>query len=258
MMKHLLVSMEFLIVSFTLRADDFTSRYDRELFAVVRWEILWGELPGGASLPSRGGATKFAVQLATNKLSYCSHDLGVCETYRIEGYRNWQEVTSILCNDKRSDKEALLAFVNNSPARLVEGGHSVRYGSKGGGFTGGPVERSVITWTTETTLGSLPEIIKQYKRMHPPELKSLEHWLRTPPSADPGKRIKIACFAPTDPEVYLSVTAPGREPVIATIFWNRDAGMWESADGVGPPEDPAAVSRIRETIDSISCASIVF
>jgi hypothetical protein len=258
MMKPLAVCIGFAAVLFTLQADDFTSRYDRELFAVLRWEILWNQLPSGSHVPPSGGATKFAVQRTLDNLSYCSHELGVCEMYRIGGYRNWEEVTNALCNDKRSDEEALRAFGNISPEALVESGPSPRFVSKRGGFTGVPVERSGITWTTETTLGSAPEIIRQYKQMHPPELGALEHWLRTPPTAEPGTRIKVPCFAPTDPLVFLSVTTSGGEPMIETVFWNREAETWESADGFSPPADPAALSKTRKTIDSISCASLVF
>jgi hypothetical protein len=90
MMKTLVVTTCILSL-FCLRANDLTARYDRELFVVLRWEILWHQLPIGSRAPARG-MTKFAVQLASNNLSYCSHELGVCERYQIGEYRNWESL----------------------------------------------------------------------------------------------------------------------------------------------------------------------
>lgn len=42
-----------------------------------------------------------------------------------------------------------------------------------------PLEGSGISWNTGTNLGSLPEIIQQYKRMRPTELGALQKWLGT-------------------------------------------------------------------------------
>jgi hypothetical protein len=113
MMKTLVVTTCILSL-FCLRANDLTARYDRELFVVLRWEILWHQLPIGSRAPARG-MTKFAVQLASNNLSYCSHELGVCERYQIGEYRNWEAFANALCNDERSDEDALRAFVDMAP-----------------------------------------------------------------------------------------------------------------------------------------------
>ena len=109
MMRTLVVTTCILSL-FCLRADDLTARFDRELFAVLRWKILWYQLPIGSRAPARE-MTKFAVQLASNNLSYCSHELCVCERFQIGEYRNWEAFANALCNDERRDEDALRAFL---------------------------------------------------------------------------------------------------------------------------------------------------
>lgn len=256
MMKSLVVT-TFVVVLVCLRAEDLTARYDRELLAVLQWEILWHQLPSGSHVPP-SGVTKFAVQITSDNLSYCSHELGVCEKYKIGDYRNWEAVANALCNDKRSDEEVLRAFVGAPSPELAATGASPRFRSKAGGRTGVPVEGSGILWNTATNLGSLPDIVQQYKRMHPPELGALQKWLGTTPLGEHVSRIRVPCFATTDPSVFLSVTASDGEREVQTIFWNRVAGRWELATGFDPPADPVVLNQIRRTIDSVTCANIAY
>lgn len=240
---------------FHLLAAEATDRFDRELFAVVRWEILWGQLPSGSHLRS-DGATKFAVRLAGRSLSYCSHDLGVCETYRLGESRNWQAIANAVCKGQQSDQDALRAFLGTIPPSLAASGPPPHFVSKEGGFSGVPAEGSGMTWTTATDFGTRSEIARQYRRLRSPQLGSLKEWIRATSVGQHGLKITIPCFASTDPSIYLSITTPGGEHSVETVFWNAEAGKWESADGFSPPADPTVVNEIRRIVDSISCASI--
>jgi hypothetical protein len=67
-----------------------------------------------------------------------------------------------------------------------------------------PAPGSGILWTASIALGSRAEITKQYSHLHPTELHDVERWLRNTILPDAGyKTITIACFAPTDPMIYL-------------------------------------------------------
>ena len=245
------------VVLIPVQADDLTNRFDRELSAILRWEILWGQLPNG-SLVTPTASTRCVIQLTNDRLSYCSHDLGVCETYRIGEPRNWEAIAGALCKDKLSDEDALRAYVGLTPRGLVGSASQPAFGSGRGGFTGTLAEGSGMIWATTLHLGSRPEIIQQYRRIRPPELGPLQKWIRARAAGEHGLRVTVPCFASSDPSVFLSVAMPGRGREIETVFWNRQVGGWESADGFGPPLDPAASNRIRAIIELIPCSTVVF
>lgn len=244
------------VLSVNLCADIATERFDRELFAVIRWEILWGVLPSSSHVDT-SRTTHFAVRWARDEVAYCSHDLGICESYRVGNYRNWEAITAVPCSARGSDEDALRAF-HGKPHRLSLSGAPAPYSSADGEFSGRLEESSGVMWTTATRLGTWAEIADRYKVLRPLQLPVLKQWLRTSPHGRHGTEIVVPCFASTDPEVFLSVTMPSGEHHIETVFWNREAAKWESADGFGFAMDARVAGRLRETIDSISCGRVLF
>jgi hypothetical protein len=235
-----------------------THRLQRELFAVLRWEILWNQSPAGFHRPLSGTA-KFAIALARDTLSYCSHDLGVCAMYRIGDYRNFEGINSALCSDDGKDEDTLRTFIGTVPKLSSENQHSRPSPIVAEHGLGRPSTKdSVAIWTTTASLGTRREIIQQYKRMHPPELVSLQKWLRAENGVGEGLTVTVPCFAATDPLIFISIDERSGEHAVETVFWNREAKIWESADGFGPPVDPAIVAQFREVTKTIACSTMRF
>src|SRR4051812_33743458 len=89
--------------------DTKSAQSERELVAVLEWEMLWGETPGGFQLPLKP-SVHLAIYLTSDSISYCSHELHVCVKYRTYAFRNWQEVSSGRCEDNGRDEDSVLVF----------------------------------------------------------------------------------------------------------------------------------------------------
>jgi hypothetical protein len=261
-MSRLAIATSFLLlVAPSCTADDREERINRELAAVLKWEVLWGGLPDGFHLPA-GGAARLAVRLADGTVSYCSHDLGICESYGVSDTRNWPELASGQCTGGMSDRDSLRAF---SPRpQMVTVGPQGPPASSGSAIAGLPTPRSGqpaagldLIWSATVSLGSRSDIVQQYRRLRPVELAGLRSWI-TKQSGVHGSEVTIACFAPTDPEVYLSITTPPLGHEIEILFWNKLAQTWQSATGNGPPVDPESVEDMFKIVESIPCARITF
>jgi hypothetical protein len=69
------------------RADDpAIKRTEQTLGAVIKWEIVWNDSPKGFKIPM-DGSLALAVSAEPDSVSYCSHQAGVCVTYRVDRYR---------------------------------------------------------------------------------------------------------------------------------------------------------------------------
>lgn len=236
------------------RADE-VSRFDRQLTAVMRWEILWNDSPNGFRVPPDGSAS-VAVYLASNSLSYCSHDLKVCARYRIEANRNWQRDAASKCEGNQSDEDAVRAFTGDSVQSKRDSQRKPALGGIGG-LTGSPAPGSGIRWTTTVKLGSRDEIVQQYKQVHPAEIESLTRWIRSSMNPSTGHAsITMACFAPTDPMVYYYVDRAAKESVVMAAFWDREREEWLVASSLVRSQNPSAFEEMHRTIESVACATI--
>jgi hypothetical protein len=113
---------------------------EQQLAAVLRWEVLWNNTPTGwTGLTNR--PAKLAIQAATNSLSYCSHDLGVCGSYRISSSRNWQRELIGKCEGDQSDLDVLQAFVRDNTRKLAAG--TAEDYAWGGRWSGGLISGGV-------------------------------------------------------------------------------------------------------------------
>ena len=240
------------------RADDPAIKTtEQTLAAVLRWEVLWNDSPKGFRMPSDGSLT-LAINALPDSVSYCSHQAGVCVTYRIDGYRNWEGVKTGNPQPDGSDIDALLAFLGKQARKPPRPpGAPVVLGQ--GGFSGSPVAGSGIMWTTKIALGTRAEIVKEYQELHPADIESLKNWLRSPATSHSGVRgMTIACFAPSDPMVYYLVDRSVGAPVIMAVFWDKDRQEWVVASSFERNQAPEKFDEMRRTIESVSCSTVTF
>jgi len=93
------------------RTDDrFIRSVEQTLATVLQWEILWNDSLKGFRLPGDGSIV-LAIHAVSDSVSYCSHQAGVCVTYRTGDNRNWEGREQARCDDNRSDLEALITFI---------------------------------------------------------------------------------------------------------------------------------------------------
>jgi hypothetical protein len=240
----------------TARADAASVQMtERTLAAVLQWEVFWNDSPSGFRIPADGSIT-LAIYAASDFVSYCSHQAGVCVTYRTGDYRNWEGSNSAKCEGSGSDEDALLAFVGKG-ARKPAGGREAPMVLGRGGLSGSPAPGSGITWTTKVTLGSRAEIVRRYQQMHPAEIESLTRWIRSSMNQT-GVRssITIACFAPTDPMVYYYVDRATKEPVVMAAYWDREREEWVGASSLVRSQGSQRFDEMRRTIESVACSTV--
>jgi hypothetical protein len=236
------------------RTDE-VNRFDRQLTSVLRWEILWNDSPNGFHIP-RHESAKVAIDLKSNLLSYCSHDLKVCARYRIEPNRNWQRDAVGKCEGKQSDEDAVRTFTGDSVQPKRDSQRKLAIGGIGG-LTGSPAVGSGIRWTTTVRLGSRDEIVQQYKRLHPAEIESLTRWIRSSMNPSRGHiSITIACFAPTDPMVYYYVDRAAKDSVVMGVVWDREREEWVVASSLLRSRNPSAFEEMHRIIESVACDTI--
>lgn len=242
----------------TAGADDPSIRAtERTLVAVLQWEILWNDSPKGFRLPNDGSIT-LAMHAAPGSVSYCSHQAGVCVTYRTSDYRNWEGSSSARCDDNRSDQDALLAFIGKEPV-TPGGGQKTPLVLGRGGLSGSPESSSGIIWTTTISLGSREDTVRQYRQMHPQEIEGLQSWIRTATTRDSGvKSITIACFALSDPMVYYYVDRPTKGSVVMAVFWDRERREWVVASSLERSQGPQRLDEMRRIIESVACSTLNF
>jgi len=251
---------------------------ERTLAAVLQWEILWNDSPKGFRLPP-DGSFAVAIHAASGSVSYCSQQAGVCVTYRTGYDRNWEATEQALCDDSRSDLEAVLAFIQKDSVTSVGKEPTTDHAPPAAGARGfsgfpapdsevTPTAGSAVTWTTKITLGSRREIVMKYRRMRPPGMADLEKWLRSQIAGDSEpKSITIACFAATDPMVYYYVDRPTKGPVerpsaaptIMAVFWRLDQPKdWVVAGYSQRWQNPRKFDKTRRTIESVACSTLSF
>jgi hypothetical protein len=232
-------------------------RFEQQLAAVLRWEILWNDSPTGFHVSPNGSAT-FALHSSPNALSYCSRDVGVCARYKIGPTRNWELVASDRCDGGQSNQDALLAFDGENVERPVAKAASrPRHVFGPGGLTGSPMPGFGVLWAATIRLASREETVRQYRQMRPAEIEGLKEWILASRKKDAGvKSITIACFAPSDPMVYYYVDGPGKEAGVLAVFWNREREEWIVAAALERSQNPGRFEEMHRITDSIACSTI--
>lgn len=249
-----------LAVAFLLgeaRAQDLNRpQIERTLTSRLTWEILWNDLPAGLrSFPV--GIAMLSVNVNSKLLSYCSRDLGACGQYRIEEcIRTWQRLTSRKCCGNQSDGEALVAFVRQAVENQLPHADPRDYPAIGFGQPmKPPPSDSSQSWVMTTELGNRSEIIRVYRNLRSPEIEALRDWVRTDLMVSGYVSFTIPCFKPSDPVVYVLGNRIARDPIVASLFWNRQTNKWDVAEWI---EDQQFVSGLKTTLDTVACVSAKF
>jgi hypothetical protein len=224
-------------------------RRERELAARLRWDILWNEVPPGFRVP-KGGAARLTAYQTVDTFWYCSRDLGVCAQYSLEDRRLLHRTSQIKCDGKQDDRSSVLKFAGQNPKlsfpseiRTDKLPHPVG-----------------ILWTPTIELSTRVETVKKYKQLRPTELEGLRDWLRTR-FQDAGYRsITIACFAPSDPTVFIYGDRPAepRGAIIFQVFWDREREEWVYAGLLEREHGPERFEELKATIQLIACDTIKF
>lgn len=237
------------------RAGTTELRTMQELAAVLKWEVLWGQIPSGFEIPTNG-RVHVAIRSQAGSVSYCSHDLRVCESYRTYDFRNWKEVRTSTCTDSASDEQLTILFTSDSATTPPNG--QTRYELGTGGLSGGLMGHSGLVWSAYIQLPQLRQIVREYKRKHPEQIGSLKHWIQmtTPPSAG-YNAITIACFASSDPIVHLYGERRVNGPILLSVFWDGEAREWRLAGMLEARQDPKRVEESRRTVESVACSKVL-
>lgn len=201
-------------------ADASLRRRERELAACLRWEILWNDAPLGFRVPE-GGTARLAAYQTGDNFWYCSRDLRVCAQYRLDERQLGQRINSIKCSGEQDDMSSVLKFAGQPPNQPLTSGQRV----------GGLASSSGILWTPTLELNTREAMVKQYKQLRPTELEGLRDWLRTSHQNTGYRSITIACFASSDPEVYIYGDRPAerRGPIVFSVFWDKEREEWLEA-----------------------------
>lgn len=234
-------------------ADDPTMKTtEQTLAAVIRWEVLWNDSPKGFRVPS-GGSLALAIYALPDSVSYCSRQAGVCATYRVTNFRNWEGITSASPDPNSTDLDALLAFLGKEP-RKSRCRASVVLGRDLGGLLS---PESGLMWSANVNVGTRAEIIQDYQQMHPAQIEDLKSWLFSDASPDANVRVAtIACFSPTDPMVYYLVAPSAGSPQIMAVFWDKERREWVVASSAERDQGPERFDETRRTIESIKCSIV--
>lgn len=137
-------------------------KIEGELAAVLKWQILWRAAPAGFRVP-RDEPVSMALHLRPHYLSYCSHQLGVCERFMIGTSRNWRGVANATRGGSESDEVAVLRFdgQDNLAAQKSSPPESIAMGP--GGVSGSFSPTAGILWVARMSLATRAEIIREYR-----------------------------------------------------------------------------------------------
>jgi len=235
----------------TNTADAGLHRRERELAARLHWDILWNEAPEGLRVPKTGTA-RLAAYLTGKAFWYCSHDLGVCAQYRVEDRHLGDRIESIKSLDEQDDRKSVLKFAGQNPKLTFP--TEIRTGRL-------PLPDSAgILWTAAIELGTREEIVNQYKQLRPVELKGLLEWARTKHQDSGYRSITIACFAPSDPTVFIYGDRPAERsgPIVFQVFWDREREEWVVAGMLERRQGPETFEKLKATVQAIACGKIRF
>jgi hypothetical protein len=204
-----------------------------------------------------GDRATIAIGTTRNHLSYCSHALGICASYLIDTGRNWQRLKSSLCDGTGTDEKALLTFVGkDGPQPSISGPRNLVIDPDG--LQGRPSAGPLATWTTALSLGTRAAILEDYRKLNPVELGSLRAWLLERERNAGYRSIRIACFKPTDPEVFLYGDRSPGSGLVFSVFWNRDEDDWAEVAILRAPELPKRFEEVKSRVEALSCGTVDF
>ena len=256
-LKLVLLGILFGLSGYCAEESDAGVRTSDTLAAVLQWEILWGEYPNDFRVPT-GGTVEVAIYSSTNALSYCSEDLGVCVEYRIQDNRNWLGTKAAKYDHSMNDLDAVLKFAG-MPAPITGDKRPVPLTLGAPNGLGGLPSPGGSAWRATLKIKARDQIVREYRQLHPEPIRSLEQWLRQTTSGVGYKSMTIACFAPSDPEIFVYGDRPKRGgPVVFSVIWDRESQEWLEASLIQGADRLADINKLRSIIEAIPCATLKF
>jgi hypothetical protein len=109
----------------------------------------------------------------------------------------------------------------------------------------------------DVTLPTQTELIEEYKKLRTPELADLRAWLDSRYRDSDYKSVTIACFAPTDENVFVYGQRKTLGPIVVSLFNDIELG-WTVAAFSDRPEEAKYIASMRDRIQKIECGQITF
>jgi hypothetical protein len=247
------------VSSSAYQADPGTKRLETELVQRLKWESLWAD--SGVNLRSTpNGSATLSIYVTGSSLSFCSHDLGICESYQKTGLQLGQSVKAVKCDEASpcggangADDKALRAFVQQSPIPSRSNTAKRIFNTETPHGLAG-----AMTWSTTVHLGFPTQIVGAYRTSRPAQMDALRSWLLESHKGSGYASITVACFLPSDPLVFLYGNRPGKGPIIFEAYWNTETEQWKEAGFLDRPEDRKQIEQLKAKIELLSCAKVNF
>jgi hypothetical protein len=227
-------------------SDPYVKRWESKLSARIQWDILWKKVPEGFKTPSDSPPTAFVVvDSAKQLISYCSHDLGVCASYRLFERTLTEFVRA--GGSGEDNRKSVLRFIEGEADTKSSNG-SPRGPLRGLAGNG----RTLFDATLE--IGTADTIRDYYRKQKPVQLPSLIAWASE--KFDRFSSLHVPCFVASDPEIIIYGERIGLSPAVVSVEWSSEDEIWVDGWYVDEREDPKMFAEYKRTIDSIACATI--
>lgn len=247
-----LLGMILLVATFaaqTANTDRLLKQHEQEITGKLRWRILWDRWPTGFRVSGR--EAKVAVAMTTQSFYFCSRDLNGCIQYWNRYGHVGRPVNAKVLEGQTSGMDALVQW-------LRENGEMVMPPATGRpGVLRGVGNSSPLFWTFDVRLPTQTELIEEYKKLPPTQLKDLRAWLVSEYRNTDYRSITIPCFAPTDEEVIVYGERKTLGPITMGVFEDQELG-WTVAGFTDRPEQAKYIAAMRERIEKLACDRIVF
>ena len=151
-----------------------------------------------------------------------------------------------------SETDALMLWMreNGEEAAPAPAGRSPR-------VLRGLANPNFLLWTMEVPLPTQKEVLEEYKKLRPSQLADLRAWLDSEFRDSDYKSVTIACFAPTDEDVFVYGERKTLGPIVMSLFNDIERG-WTVAAFSDRPEQAKHIAAMRDRIQKIECERIAF
>jgi len=237
-------------------------RLMRELQSRLRYELVWQ----GSWIPVRaplGGSATLFVHMTSDRIAYCSLDLGNCAQYFVVDGHLDQRIKearcshdTALCGPGGIGIKSVFAF--SAKANTASAGLPKLPGIFGGGLAGVPQPGGGFLWESRIVIENREAVLEWYRHTRSERFDGLLAHLRERLRDSDYRSVTVACFATSDPDVHIYGDRRKAGPIAFSLTWNDEREEWLHVGMVEQSQSKAAFEQLRKTIDSIACATISF